>query len=38
MNTYNLTNQYQLYLPSEEALLGEIRDVFDLAEDGAVDE
>ena len=33
-NTNILTSKYQLYLPSEEALLGEIRDVLDLAESG----
>ena len=33
-NTHILTSQYQLYLPSEEALLEEIRDVLDLAEGG----
>ena len=32
-----LTSKYQLYLPSEETLLEEIRDVLDLAEGGAVD-
>ena len=37
-NTQILTSQYQLYLPSEEALLEEIRDVLDLAEGGAADE
>ena len=37
-NTNILTSQYQLYLPSEEALLEEIHDVLDLAEGGAADE
>ena len=37
-NTNILTSQYQLYLPSEEALLEEIHDVLDLAEGGVVDE
>jgi len=37
-NTNILTSQYQLYLPSEEALLEEIRDVLDLAEGGGADE
>jgi len=34
-NTNILTSKYQLYLPSEEALLEEIRDVLDLANGGA---
>ena len=37
-NTNILTSQYQLYLPSEESLLDEIKDVLQLAEGGAVDE
>ena len=32
-----LTNQYQLYLPSAEALMGEIKDVLDLIEGGLID-
>ena len=36
-NTSILTSQYQLYLPSEESLLGEIRGVLELAEGGIVD-
>ena len=36
-NTNILTSKYQLYLPSEKALLEEIRDVLDLAEGGSVD-
>jgi predicted nuclease of restriction endonuclease-like (RecB) superfamily len=36
-NTSILTSQYQLYLPSEESLLDEIKDVLELAEGGAVD-
>ncbi|MCL1853399.1 MAG: PDDEXK nuclease domain-containing protein [Peptococcaceae bacterium] len=35
-NTHILASQYQLYLPSEEALLEEIRDVWVLAESGVV--
>jgi RecB family endonuclease NucS len=37
-NANILTSKYQLYLPSEEALLEEIRDILDLAEGGAVDD
>ena len=37
-NTNILTSQYQLYLPSEEALLEEIKDVLELAERGEADE
>ena len=33
-NTHILASQYQLYLPSEEVLLEEIRDVLELAEGG----
>jgi len=36
-NTHILASQYQLYLPSEEALLGEIREVLDLAKGGGAD-
>jgi len=36
-NTHILTSQYQLYLPSEQVLLEEIKDVLDLAEGGGVD-
>jgi len=36
-NTHILTSQYQLYLPSEEVLLEEIKEVLDLAESGGVD-
>ena len=36
-NTNILTSQYQLYIQSEESLLGEIRGVLELAEGGAVD-
>jgi predicted nuclease of restriction endonuclease-like (RecB) superfamily len=36
-DTTILTSQYQLYLPSEEALLEEIRDILDFAEGGADD-
>ena len=36
-NTSILTSQYQLYLPSEESLLDEIKDVLELAEGGGVD-
>jgi predicted nuclease of restriction endonuclease-like (RecB) superfamily len=36
-NTHILTSQYQLYLPSEETLLEEIKGVLDMAEGGATD-
>ena len=36
-NSHILTSQYQLYLPSEEVLLEEIKDVLDLAEGGGAD-
>ena len=36
-NTHILTSQYHLYLPSEEALLEEIKDVLELVEGGGVD-
>ena len=36
-NTHILTSQYQLYLPSEEMLLEEVRDVLELVEGGGVD-
>ena len=36
-NSHILTSQYQLYLPSEEMLLEEIKDVLDLAEGGGAD-
>jgi len=37
-NTHILTSKYQLYLPSEEKLLEEIKDVLELAEGGGADE
>ena len=36
-NTHILASQYQLYLPSEQVLLEEIKDVLDLAEGGGID-
>jgi len=36
-NTQILTSEYKLHMPSEEVLLGEIRDVLDSAEGGGVD-
>ena len=36
-NTHILTSQYQLYLPSEEALLMEIKDALELVEGGGED-
>jgi len=36
-NSHILTSQYQLYLPSEEVLLEEIKDVLDFAEGGGTD-
>jgi len=37
-NTQILTSQYKLYLPSEEVLLEEIKDVLGMAESGGLDE
>jgi hypothetical protein len=37
-NTSILTSQYQLYLPSQESLLDETKDILELAEGGALDE